>query len=287
MMISSIVAARDCVNGAGGCRRACRLPVAATVLALALASFSVAAQPADGAQDGSGRHRFADLVADTKAYVTAPLHADRKQWVKFGSVVAGLGVAYHYDERVREHFVTELVPAEEPDTHDSQDAAPAALALAGTWLAARLLDDDDGRREAGMMVESAAFSTVATYVLKEIAARERPYVSGDHGGWDRGGDSFPSMHVTAAFAIGTVLAESGNDRQRWIRRVLGYGIAAGTAYQRMNHDAHWFSDTVAGAAIGVATARFVMKRRERDDGRAFMILPTGDGIQLTYAVPLR
>jgi membrane-associated phospholipid phosphatase len=190
---------------------------------------------------------------------------------------------------MRDHFgaPTATQPGT-PDTYDAEDAIPAALVLGGTWFSALLLDDDDGRREAGMMVEAAAFSSVAAHVLKEATGRERPYVAGDPGNWQSDGDSFPSMHVTAAFAIGTVLAESGNDRYRWLRRVLGYTIAAGTAYKRMDHDAHWFSDTVAGAGLGMATARFVMKRRERPNGRAEIgLAPLRDGFALTYTVPLR
>jgi membrane-associated phospholipid phosphatase len=117
------------------------------------------------------------------------------------------------------------------------------------------------------MLEAAAFSTAAGYILKQAAGRERPYVTADPGSWGNSGDSFPSLHTTAAFAIGTVLAESGGDRYRLLRRVLGYGIAVGTAYVRMDHDAHWLSDTVAGAGLGIATARFVMKRRDGTERR--------------------
>jgi membrane-associated phospholipid phosphatase len=138
------------------------------------------------------------------------------------------------------------------------------------------------------MLEAAALSSAAAYVLKQAAGRERPYVAGDPDHWRSGGDAFPSLHVTAAFAIGTVLAESGNERHRWIRRVLGYGIAAGTAYQRIDHDAHWFSDAVAGAGLGLATARFVMQRRESSSARTQVrLVPSERGLALTYAVALR
>ena len=68
------------------------------------------------------------------------------------------------------------------------------------------------------------------------------------------------MHASAAFAIGTVFAESGDEEHRWLRRTLGYGIAGATAYARLHDNVHWFSDVVAGAAIGFSTARFVMHR---------------------------
>jgi len=226
---------------------------------------------------------------DLKLYVTAPLHAERPQWVRFGAALGAIAFAYQFDDDTREALDTvTLPPGVEPDTKDTRDAAPAALALGGTWLAAVMLDDDDGRREAGAMLEAAALSGAAAYALKEIGGRERPYQTDDPSSFRNDGDAFPSLHSTAAFAIGTVLAESGNDKHRWLRRVLGYGIAAHTAYSRLDHDAHWLSDTVAGAALGIATARFVMKRRDGAPDRArFDIVPTADGVHLSYTVMLR
>jgi hypothetical protein len=228
------------------------------------------------------------LGADIKAFVTAPLHAEGPQWARFGATVGAIVAAEQADERVRRHFVAARGAAPGTETHDSQDAAPAALVLGGTWLAAVMTDDADGRREAGVMFEAAAFSGAAAYLLKQAAGRERPYVTGDASDWRSGGDSFPSIHTAAAFAIVTVLAESGNDRFRWVRRVLGYGIAAGTAYRRLDHDAHWLSDTVAGAGLGVATARFVLKRRgDAPAGGGLAVVPTAAGVGLSYTVALR
>jgi membrane-associated phospholipid phosphatase len=139
------------------------------------------------------------------------------------------------------------------------------------------------------MHEAAALSSAAGYLLKKAGGRQRPYETSDSGSWHDGGDSFPSLHATAAFAIGTVLAESGNDRYRRIRRVLGYGLAVGTAYARMDDGAHWLSDTVAGGSLGVATARFVMKRRDVPDERRgrLSLEPSSTGVELTYSVALR
>ena len=44
----------------------------------------------------------------------------------------------------------------------------------------------------------------------------------------------------------------------------------------------------AGAALGVAAAKFVMKRRERADPRGeFSVRPMEGGTMLTYTVPMR
>ena len=248
-----------------------------------------AAEPSLGqSADDAGPGFVRRWAADAKSYATSPLHADRRQWVGFASTVAAIGVAYQHDEDVRAHFVPEdSVGTGTHDSYDLEDALPGALALGGTWLAARLVDSDDGRREAGTMLEAAVFSTFASSLLKEAAGRERPHVNSDHSAFGEGGPSFPSVHVSAAFAIGSVMAESGNDRLRWVRRVLGYGIGVATAYQRVNHDEHWFSDTVAGAGIGIATARFMMKRHDQDNGRAFLVAPIADGVQVRFIAALR
>jgi membrane-associated phospholipid phosphatase len=92
------------------------------------------------------------------------------------------------------------------------------------------------------------------------------------------------LHATAAFAVGTVLAESGNDEYRWLRRVLGYGLGAVTSYERLKHNAHWLSDTVAGAALGSASARFTMNRHSgaSGDGGGLSLVPIPGGALLVY-----
>jgi hypothetical protein len=85
-----------------------------------------------------------------------------------------------------------------------------------------------------------------------------------------------------------VLAESGDDRRRALRRTVGYGIGVLTAYQRVNHDSHWLSDTVAGAAIGIAAANVIMRRRREAEPFGHLgMAPMDDGMMLTYTVPLR
>jgi hypothetical protein len=249
-----------------------------------------AQEPAAARADRAGPARRG-VGSDLKAYVTAPLRWRGRDWLELGGMLAAVGVAYQRDDDVRDHFVPPSDPGTgDTGTSDLHDAVPAAVALGGTWLYATLIDDDDGRREAATMLEAAVFSSAAAFLIKDAAGRERPNVTTDPGNWGESGDSFPSMHVAAAFAIGAVLAESGNDRYRWLRRVLGYGIGLGTAYERLDHNAHWLSDTVAGAGLGLATARFAMKRREPGAGEragAISVLPLDGGMMLSYAVPLR
>jgi undecaprenyl-diphosphatase len=160
--------------------------------------------------------------------------------------------------------------------------------LLATWGLANLTNNDNGRREAWTMFEAAGLSTVTAYALKYAIARQGPDQTSDPNEWFKsGGRSFPSEHSTAAFAVGTVLAESGNDEYRWLRRLLGYGLGIATSYERLKHDAHWLSDTVAGAALGAASANFAMKRSNgTDEDGGLSVVPVQGGAMLTYRVNL-
>ena len=70
------------------------------------------------------------------------------------------------------------------------------------------------------------------------------------------GDSFPSAHsaTAAVVAIGLVLVfvPITEHRRRWLSAAAGWAVlmAASRVYLR----AHWFTDVVAGVAIGAAVA---------------------------------
>jgi membrane-associated phospholipid phosphatase len=227
--------------------------------------------------------------ADVKLYFTAPLRWDRTDWALFGGTLLAIGVAHHYDTQVRTHFVKELGSSTSANSKDVQDALPTVAVGLATWAYASFLDDSAGRREAWNMLEAAALGSVTAYALKYSVRRAGPDQTSDPNAWEKGGgNSFPSWHSTAAFAVGTVLAESGNDEYRWVRRLLGYGLGAATSYERLKHQAHWLSDTVAGAALGAASARFAMRRSERSAAdTAISLEPLPGGAMLAYRLTLR
>ena len=228
------------------------------------------------------------LASDIKHYFTAPLHWDRGDWAWFGGALVAIGAAHHYDTQVRTHFIKTLGVSATTNHKDVQDAIPTAAVFVATWGYATLIGDTNGRGEAWAMLEAAGLSGVTALALKYAVGREGPDQTSDPNQWRKsGGTSFPSFHSTAAFAVGTVLAESGNDEYRWVRRFLGYGLGAATSYERLKHNAHWLSDTVAGAALGIASAHFAMNRRDRtDEESGLRLVPVERGAMLTYSVSL-
>ena len=229
-----------------------------------------------------------EVFTDAGLYFTAPIRWDQENWTAFGASLLAIGVAHEYDDDVRAHFL-DGSHAQGPgeDRKSTEDAIPAALLLGGTVVAAFVMDEPSGYTEAWSMAEAGALSGVAALMMKTAFGRERPNDTAHVDEWFESGDSFPSMHTTLAFAIGTMLAESGSDRYRWIRRALGYGVAGGTAYLRLRENVHWLSDTVAGASLGLATAQFVMNRQDHAHQRgSLQVVPMSDGVMLTYSAVL-
>ncbi len=225
------------------------------------------------------------VLEDVKLYFTAPLRWDAGDWVFFGGALAAIGVSHEFDGRVRSRYATganAILNGE--NKHSLRDAAPTVALIAGTFAYAGFLGDSAGYRETGALLEAAVFSSVTAEALSYAAGRERPDATTDANAWRKGGDSFPSVHATAAFAVGTVFAESGNDDYRWIRRLIGYGVAGATAFVRIHENVHWLSDTVAGSALGIATARFVLDRQEAENRASVQFQPQKGGWQLSYVI---
>jgi membrane-associated phospholipid phosphatase len=225
-------------------------------------------------------------LEDTKLYFTAPLRWDEEDWLYFGGALIAIGASHSFDERVRDHFATgsKAILNGGADKNSLRDAAPTVALIAGTGLSAWYMDDRDGYRETWALIEAGAFSGATAEVLGYATGRDRPDTTTSPNEWGKGGDSFPSLHTTVAFAVGTVFAESGNDEYRWIRRIIGYGMASAIAYVRVDENVHWLSDTVAGAALGIATAKFVLNRQDAQSRGTVQFQPVKNGWLISYSI---
>ena len=111
--------------------------------------------------------------------------------------------------------------------------------------------------------EAVLVSSAATGLLKGLAGRARPNVSGDTVASDfrfgrgfskgNGYSSFPSGHTTAAFAAAASVTSEAQrfwPHHTWIVAPVMYGGATLVGLSRMYNNAHWASDVALGAAIG-------------------------------------
>lgn len=120
--------------------------------------------------------------------------------------------------------------------------------------------------------EALLWSFSTTTVLKYANQRERPNSSNRH--------SMPSGHTSTAFTTATSLAYAYG----WKVAVPAYMIATYVALTRISENAHWLSDTVAGATIGIFWGRATSMHHE--SGSTAMIEPwiLDDGLGVRWAM---
>jgi membrane-associated phospholipid phosphatase len=156
-------------------------------------------------------------------------------------------------------------------------AFPGATFASYAVYAAGVSTANEQTLDAGFhILESVFVASNVTDVLKRAVGRARPSVSSDPLRFDVGNDegttasaSFPSGHATVAFALAAAsaaeLSHHGVPGARFIIPVL-YGTATGVGTARVYGRAHWASDVVAGAAVGMFSARAVVRTAHAHPG---------------------
>lgn len=129
-------------------------------------------------------------------------------------------------------------------------------ALLGVSLGGALFLGSGDRLGRTFWQSSEAFfvAQAATEVLKRTTGRLRPRMTDDPNQWFEGGKSFPSGHVSASAAMVTPLILEYKDDHPAV-----WALAAIPAYEmasRVKTRAHWQTDVLAGAALGVAVGYF-------------------------------
>lgn len=224
---------------------------------------------------GCASNRWIDLaVHDAEAVLAAPTKVSAQTWKKTAVVTGAILASSALDEEVRD-----IVAANRSERGD--DASEAITPFGGrysdrvmmSFLAAGLL----GRNERAKAVAFDAYissiiaSKIVTPALKNAFGRDRP--NAVEGAFEFGGGSaFPSNHATQAFAVASVIAS--HYESRWVD-ATAYGLATLVAAARIYDDAHWLSDTLAGAAIGTVTGRFIAGTNKRYRAR-WTVVPVYD-----------
>jgi membrane-associated phospholipid phosphatase len=230
-----------------------------------------------------------DWVGDAGELLASPARWDGADWSRAGGVLLLTGLAFQADDAVREQFLANQGPTGDTLARIGNGWGNLAslggvtlLSLYGTGVTT------DNRRLVGLSangLEAVVLSGLVTGIGKLAFGRLRPADAPDSHQWQQGGYSFPSGHTTAAFALSTVLAESGQAPGPG-RRIFFYSLAGLTALARMYDNRHWLSDTIMGAAVGIYSGLYVVHRHPLDGDEAVMILPLPNGIAFVRRLDL-
>ena len=208
-----------------------------------------------------------------------PLISRATDWTSLKIVLAGaalVGLSRPYDDDIRSDWKNHQ-KMNESQAHTGDvigSGAVGLLALGGQYV----WDDDVNHYQSH--ARGLISSTIVNFALKNIFNRPRPNNN------DR--FSFPSGHTMTSFLTATSLTYAYG----WKAGVVAYPIATFVGLSRWSDDAHWGSDVVAGAFVGVLMARASFYQLDQSDASAplkasFSVYPVVDpgstGIHFVYS----
>jgi len=215
-----------------------------------------------------------NALLDVEDIPTSPLYAASPgsplRAPKFYLVLAGAGAlwggSYALDQTIRSH----LRSMSNNDADVLEDISYAGVSAStgllygyGLWR-----DDPRARHYALNAGEGAGIATLLNLGIKAAFGRLRPSQSSSHTAFFHGGQSFVSGDVTPMFALAAGVSEYFHNR--WYVAAPVYSLALLDGFGRMGHDAHWFSDVIGAALLGVGTTELFIwlhNRHEEEPGR--------------------
>lgn len=193
------------------------------------------------------------LWADAKEIGAGPLRWDADEWRDLGLISGGLAVTIAFlDKPIHDAAQRSRSSGTDNFFHHVENFGTKKYGLpvlAGFYIAGLAGDNYNAKTVALDGFSASILSALATSVIKGIAGRARPNTGLGPHHWSpfSGDQSFPSGHATGAFAFASVIA--GHYDSPWVASTA-YTIASLVAVARIEQNAHWASDVVAGGLIG-------------------------------------
>jgi len=107
-------------------------------------------------------------------------------------------------------------------------------------------------------LDAGIVSQMVSESVKRIAARNRPREAQSPNEWGEGGKSFPSGHVSGMTAMVTPYILEYKDDYPLVHLLWAFPVHQMVG--RVSAQAHWQSDVIAGALLGVASGYWAHKR---------------------------
>lgn len=210
-----------------------------------------------------------NALLDTEDIITSPLYVASPDSAlrspKFYLVLAGAGAlwggSYALDQTMRSHLRS--MSSSDADllqniSYGGVSASAALLYGYGLWY-----DDPRARHYALTAGEGAGIATLVNIGIKAAFGRLRPSQTSSHTAFFHGGQSFVSGDVTPMFALAAGVSEYYDNE--WYVATPVYSLALLDGFGRMGHDAHWFSDVIGAALLGVGTTELFLWLHKRHD----------------------
>src|ERR1044072_755858 len=191
--------------------------------------------------------------------LSAQSRAHTIRWWHVALVAGGVGAASVFDRGMDAWVQDRRSPTSDRWARAFRNGGQpeVVFGVPGAMLAAGLISGRPGLERAGGRVLAAVLLRGGlTGGPKEGTGRVLPFETPDQYLFRpfSGKDAFPSGHATMAFALATSLGAEIHNRAV---SALLYAGATGTAWSRLNDQRHWLSDVLAGAAVGLTSAKLI------------------------------
>lgn len=224
----------------------CAPPAAAPALAQTPApGGSEAVGGATGASPHQdGRRTVRRFVSNLFRGAIGVVHTDNLRPLLVGGAATGVGAIF--DDEVADWLA-------DPDHGFGKSlesgASPAVLGgvVAVLFATGRAADAPRYRAMTYDWAHAVLINGGYTVVIKEVVRRERP--NGENA------RSFPSGHASNAFALAAVAERHFG----WKAGLPAYALASAVAVSRLQRNAHYLSDVLAGATLGYIVGRTVVR----------------------------
>lgn len=225
---------------------------------------------------------FILLGSDFKQTFTKPFHMTKKDWLNTGGFVLGEVALSFADEPIQRNVFTwrgESKAVRNTSEYVTRFGASYEIYTLLTLGTTGFVFHRTKLTTTTFLATQAYLTGAAVEVaVKFLSGRQRPdfYTTAArvpdpqfHGPFkvikdfsgNKENSSFPSGHTTVAFAAATVFAMEYKDHL--LIPIISYSAATLIGLSRLTENRHWFTDIVAGAALGYLSGRQVVNNYHR------------------------
>ena len=225
------------------------------------------------------RYTINNVEADAEDIVTAPLHvaelgplfSEPAFYFTVLGAGAALGGAFALDQTVRahlRHMGSSMADDFETAGNSFTYGGSALLYFWGLQSANSKLREYE---ITGFI--SSGISSLITIGFKDGFGRLRPRQGHGHFAFFDQGESFVSGAATPVYALAAATSEAYDNA--WYALIPAYLGATAVGVGRMGNDAHWVSDIVGSALVGIGTTELLlyMHRLHAENPSRFRIFP--------------
>jgi len=217
---------------------------------------------------GQLKNDLKNIFETSKEYFNYPLNFSSDDYKKLGIISSSIATSSFFDDAIKKfsqnNFDSSNTLLTKFDSYYHIEFVSATIL--GMFFYGNLSNNSDAKKLSNNLIASSLLTGITTFGFKSIFGRSRPYIADNQYefNWFEFEDkflSFPSGHTSLAFSFSTIMAEQNHT---FLWKAIWFSAAALVGVSRIYNNKHWFSDVLAGAAIGYLTAKFVMNRNNND-----------------------